>query len=76
MPSLGFLFFLEAYNLTQTFLCGTLWWGDIFSETPFMFYISVMKASIWELFRTNLWELNFLRTKILQELILELILDF
>ena len=35
-------------------------------------YFKGLKASFCGLFRTNLWELNFSRTKIVQDLILEL----
>ena len=36
--------------------------------------VAIFKASFGRLFRTNLWELNFSRTKIFQDQILELIL--
>ena len=34
----------------------------------------VVKASFWELFRTNLWKLNFLRNKKVSVLLFELLL--
>ena len=48
-------------------------WGDrlkTFEKTLFKELLS------GDFCRTNLWELNFLRTKIFQNLFLELILDF